>query len=153
MYYCCYDVFWLFSVLSMEWEGLWGWRNDHILQPYIWTDHMENHRRERWYWVLSIPWKPEKPCGVGTERKESAPVREGDIDLRIYLYTFILTFVFSFFLFFPWNKKIYEEERMVTYSSLSYKIIIWKGRDERNRFEFYPFPKNLKNSLELLADP
>ena len=35
--------------------------------------------------------------------------------MRIYLYTFILTFVFSFFLFFPWNKKIYEEERMVTY--------------------------------------
>lgn len=73
--------------------------------------------------------------------------------MRIYLYTFILTFVFSFFLCFPWNKKIYEEERMVTYSSLSYKIMIWKGRDERNWFEFYPFPENLKNSLELLADP
>lgn len=27
------------------------------------------------------------------------------------------------------------------------------GRDERNWFEFYPFPENLKNSLELLADP
>lgn len=51
------------------------------------------------------------------------------------------------------NKKIYEEERMVTYSSLSYKIMLWKGRDERNWFEFYPFPENLKNSLELLADP
>ena len=45
--------------------------------------------------------------------------------MRIYLYTFILTFVFSFFLFFPWNKKIYVVERMVTYSSLSYKIMIW----------------------------
>ena len=42
---------------------------------------------------------------------------------------------------------------MVTYSSLSYKIMIWKGRDERNWFEFYPFLENLKNSLELLAGP
>ena len=64
-----------------------------------------------------------------------------------------VTMFFAFFLFYPWSKKVYEDGGTTIYSSLSYKILIWKGRDERNRFEFYPFPENLKNSLELLADP
>lgn len=64
-----------------------------------------------------------------------------------YFVTITSVIVVSFFLFFPWNKKIYEDGGTLTYSSLTYEIIIWRSVNGKNDIEFYFFPENFKKHV------
>ena len=69
---------------------------------------------------------------------------------RTYFSTIILSFILSFFLFFPWNKTVYEEINAITYSSFTYELIIWKTSRGRNNVNFCLFPENLKDNITMI---
>ncbi len=52
-----------------------------------------------------------------------------------------LILVFVFILFFPF-KSVYEDGGTTTYSSLTYKVIIWNTLDGKTGTEVHIFPNN-----------
>lgn len=64
---------------------------------------------------------------------------------RSIIYTAIISILVSWFLFFPWNKQVFEDGGTTIYSSLTYKIYIWNKIGGKNTIEIYYFPSNFQH--------
>lgn len=59
--------------------------------------------------------------------------------------TILITVIFCWFLFFPWSKQVWEDGCTVTYSSLTYRIYVWKTIGGKQTTEIQYFPAIFKS--------